>query len=500
PDQLLNEFHKAVRAHVAISVDKEPANGLYSVPAATWAYGVCANEACWQITMLDQAGHHDRAETYLENFLALQGSTPLDGLFHSAEGVMQGNDLDSGAPHRSGFSYTLDPGFITECLADHYRLTGDRGWLERVAPQLVAACDSIIREREATQVDGPDGGRYEAWGLLPVGHLEDNPEWRHWFSVNAHAYGGFRDIADILAEIGHPASDRLDREAKAYREDIRTAVRRAMVESPVVQLIDGTYVPHVPARTGIRGRELGWIREVAYGAIQLLEGDVFEPNEEEMTWVLKDSEDNLFVSREWGRPVEMEKYWFSHGGITIQANLTDIGIDYLRRGETKHALRSLFNNFGASMYTDVRCFTEHPVIELGHGVGPFYKVSDEAKALVWLRAFLLREVGEELHLAEGAPRAWFEPGERFGVERMASYFGPVSYRVESDETGLVCAVSMDQERLPEGLILHLRRPGDARMESVTVNGIGHKDFDASSEIVRIQSPAERIEVAVQYAQ
>lgn len=500
PDQLLNEFHKAVRAHVAISVDKEPENGLYSVPAATWAYGVCANEACWQITMLDQAGHHDRAEAYLDNFLALQGATALDGLFQSAEGVMQGNDLDSGAPHRSGFSYNLDPGFIMECLADHYRLTGDRAWLDRVSPQLVAACDFIIREREATKVDGPDGRRNEAWGLLPVGHLEDNPEWRHWFAVNAHAYGGFRDIADILAEIGHPESERLDREVKAYREDIRTAVRRAMVESPVVQLIDGTYVPHVPTRTGIRGREWGWFREVAYGAIQLLEGDVFEPTEEEMTWVLQDSEDNLFVSRDWGRPVDLEKYWFSHGGITIQANLTDVGIDYLRRGETKHALRSLFNNFGASMYTDVRCFTEHPVVELGHGVGPFYKISDESKALVWLRAFLLREVGKELHLAEGAPRAWFEPGESFGVERMASCFGPVTYRVESDETSLVCTVSIDQEHLPGSLILHLRRPGDARIESVTVNGIGHKDFDASSEIVRILSPAETIEVAVEYTQ
>jgi len=499
PDQLLNEFHKSVRAHVAISVDKEPANGLYSVPAATWAYGVCANEACWQITMLDQAGHHDRAEAYLDNFLALQGTTPLDGLFQSAEGVMQGNDLDSGEPRRSGFSYNLDPGFIMECLADHYRLTGDRAWLDRVAPQLVAACDFIIRERQATKVDGPDGRRCEAWGLLPVGHLEDNPEWRHWFAVNAHSYGGFRDIADVLAEIGHPESERLDREAKEYREDIRTAVRRAMVESPVVQLIDGTYVPHVPTRTGIRGREWGWFREVAYGAIQLLEGGVFAPGEEEMTWVLKDSEDNLFVSRDYGRPVDMEKYWFSHGGITIQANLTDVGIDYLRRGETKHALRSLFNNFGASMYTDVRCFTEHPVVELGHGVGPFYKTSDESKALVWLRAFLLREEGETLHLALGAPRRWFEPGQAFGVEGMSSYFGSVTYWIRSSDLSVSAEISLDAARLPGEIVLHLRVPGGRVIESVAVNGKEYGDFDPEAEIVRIAEPCDAMSVEVAYA-
>ena len=100
-----------------------------------------------------------------------------------------------------------------------------------------------------------------------------------------------------------------------------------------------------------------------------------------------------------------------------------------------HALRALFNNFGASLYPDVRAFTEHPVVELGHGVGPFYKPSDEAKSLVWLRAFLLHEEGETLHLALGAPRAWFVPGQSFGVRRMASFFGPVSYRVVSQEVG-----------------------------------------------------------------
>ena len=329
-----------------------------------------------------------------------------------------------------------------------------------------------------------------------MGHLEDNPEWQHWFAVNAHAYEGFRDIADVLTDIGSPEADRLGREAEAYREDIRAAVRRAMDESPVVQLLDGTYVPHVPTRTGLRGREWGWIRECSWGAIHLLEGDVFEPNEEEMTWVLKDSEDNLFVSRDWGRPVDMEKYWFSHGGITIQANITDVGIDYLRRGQTKHALRALFNNFGVSLYTDVRCFTEHPVIELGHGVGPFYKTSDEAKSLVWLRVFLLREEGRTLHLAQGAPRAWYAYGQSFGVERMASHFGPVTYGISSDESSVSAEISLDAERLPDELVLHVRLPGDGTIKSVTVNGTPHTDFDATAEAVRVVNPPADLNVQV----
>jgi hypothetical protein len=412
---------------------------------------------------------------------------------------MQGLDFDDGVPLRSHFAYNLDPGYIMECLADHYRLTGDRAWLERIAPKLVAACDFVTRERERTKETGADGKPVPHWGLMPAGHLEDNPEWRYWFAVNAHAYGGMKGIADVLAEIEHPEAARLAADAAGYREDIRRAARRALAEAPVVQLLDGTYIPRVPTRAGLRGRDWGWFREAAYGALHLCESNVFEPNEPEMTWVLKDLEDNLFVSRDWGRPVDLEKFWFSHGGVTIQANLMDLAIDYLRRGQVKHGLRALFNNFGASTYTDVRCFTEHPVVELGHGVGPFYKSSDEAKALVWLRAFLIREEGDALHLAPGAPRSYFAPGQSFGVRDMATYFGSLTYRIEAADAEIRAAVSAPARRAPAEIILHLRLPEGKRIASVTVNGAPHSDFDPAAETVTLFAPRGALEIVARTA-
>ncbi|MFN2230095.1 MAG: hypothetical protein ACK2VA_10025, partial [Anaerolineae bacterium] len=499
PERVLSDFHKAARTHVAISADKDPVSRLIVVPAATYAYGACGNEACWQIQMLDQAGHHDRAETYLETFLATQGASPLDGDFASQEGVLQGLDLDAGVPHRSGFAYNLDIGYIMECLAKHYFLSGDAAWLRRVAPNLVAACDFVIRERARTQHDGPDGRPVPEWGLLPAGHLEDNPEWRHWFAVNAHAYNGMQRIAAALAEIDHPEAARLQAAAADYRADIRRAARRATVEAPVVRLRDGTYVPHVPTHTSLQGRAWGWFREAAYGALHLLEGNVFDPDEEEMTWVLEDLEDNLFVSREWGRPVDVEQHWFSHGGVTIQPNLMDLGIDYLRRGQVKHALRALYNNFGVSLYRDVPVFTEHPVIELGHGVGPFYKASDESKALVWLRAFLIWEEGTALHLAQGAPRAWFAPGQSFGVRAMATHFGPLTYQVRSDQASVIAEVHVPERRPPEVLIFHLRRPEGQSIQAVTLNGAPHADWDAEAETVHIGAPSGTLVIRASYA-
>jgi hypothetical protein len=270
-----------------------------------------------------------------------------------------------------------------------------------------------------------------------------------------------------------------------------------MARAPVVRLRDGTAVPHVPTRARLRGREWGWFREAAYGALHLLEGGVFDPDEPEMTWVLKDLEDNLFVSREWGRPVDLERFWFSHGGVTIQPNLQQTAIDYLRRGQVKHALRALFNNFGASLYPDLRLFAEHPVVELGHGVGPFYKPSDEAKSLLWLRAFLLHEEGETLHLALGAPRAWFAAGQSFGVREMASFFGPVSYGVKAERERIAVRVELDERRRPEELVVHVRDSEERPIKGVTVNGDALTGFAA--ETICIASPPAVIEIKVEYA-
>jgi hypothetical protein len=188
--------------------------------------------------------------------------------------------------------------------------------------------------------------------------------------------------------------------------------------------------------------------------------------------------------------------------VTIQPNLQDLGIDYLRRGQVKHALRALFNNFGSSLYPDVRAFAEHPVVELGHGVGPFYKPSDEAKSLVWLRAFLLHEEGDTLHLAMGAPRAWFagrqgDLSQSFGVSQMASFFGPVSYQVQSGARQTKIWVDLDERRAPHVLVVHVRRPDGRPIRGVTVNDRLHGEYAAES--VRIVAPAPRLELCVRFS-
>ena len=42
-------------------------------------------------------------------------------------------------------------------MAEHWRNTRDRAWMEKAAPKLVASCDWVTRERKGAMMLNPDG-------------------------------------------------------------------------------------------------------------------------------------------------------------------------------------------------------------------------------------------------------------------------------------------------------------------------------------------------------
>lgn len=492
PDTMIQSFYRNVPVHVAITATKDPGSGEYMLPAATFLYGACGNEACIQIRQLDFQGRHKQAERYLDGLLLVQGADFLDGNFASKEGVLAGMAFCDGKSLGAPFAYNSDHGFILQSLCEHYFLTRDKDWLRRVAPNIIAGCDFVTRERQATKTGtGRDcKSRPNAeYGLLPAGHLEDNDEWRYWFAVNGHACRGMEWAGAALAEIDHADAARIAEEAVSYRADILAAVERARVESPVVRLPDNTAIPHVPVRTDIPGPEWGWIREPLYGALHLVDGGVLEPNDRTVTWILKYLEDVAFPSRDFGRPIDIEKQWFSQAGLTLQANLLNNGIAYVKRDEPKHAVRALFNDFAASIYPDVLVFTEHPVVQLGRGVGPYYKTPDECGFLNTLRMCMVSEEGDTLYLAKAAPVSWFRPGEKVELCDAPTYFGPVSYTITVTEDTIEARVKPPRRNPPAKLALRLRRADGKPIRTVTGG-----EWDAEREIVWVDATSEEIGV------
>lgn len=479
PDEVVSDFVKAVLPHVAITADKDLVDGDYLLPAATYRYNVCANEAMHQVRALDYQGHHFRARKYLEPFLKYQGTRGMHGKFQSREGVLHGLRVNDETDYQT-FNYNLDHGFVLFSLAEHYLFTRDEDWAKSIAGNLIAACDFVTRERQYTCKKDASGNRVPEYGLLPPGHLEDNPEWLYWYAVNAYSLRGMLASAEVLKCIGHAEAGRIAQEAEEYRADIERSMLLHSQLAPAAVLSDGTMSPLVPTRAQLYSRDLGWIRNSLYGPVHAIECGVMDPKGDLATWILKDTEDNVYISKLRGRSID-ERFWFSHGGNTIQSGLSPNVMVYVKRDQPEHAVRCLLNAFAQNIYKDVRCFTEHPVEAFGLGVGPFYKTPDECCWINWLRNALLCEMGyDELIIGPAIPREWMQGGSIVAARGMATWFGPVSFELtcSKDEHEITAVVDSPARNAPARILLRLRHPRAIPFRNVTINGV-----EASKEIV-----------------
>ncbi|HVX66387.1 MAG TPA: hypothetical protein VHA11_07290, partial [Bryobacteraceae bacterium] len=382
PESKFDLLARALIWHIRMGTTKDPASGLYMVPAAGYDYQVYANEACFQALLLDTLGQHETASEYLETLLRLQGSRNFPGLHRGMEeAIFHGARVNDQYDYTAS-TYGLDHPTVLWTLGEHYLYTRDKDWLLHAWPHMEKAIAWILKQREATRRVEASGARVREYGLLPASALEDNSDWANWFSINSYAWAGIDRAAQALADIGHPQAAGMRREADLYREELRAAVLRASQEAPVTQLRDGTYSPCVPVEPNQRFRRFGpttaayvtrygkpgvpmlrlaATREVLYGPIILLNMGVFGVDEPISDWILDDWEDNITLTSGMGLNVHGEtddRYWFSQGGMVFQSNLQNPILVYLKRHEVPAAVRSIYNNFTACFYPQVNAFTE----------------------------------------------------------------------------------------------------------------------------------------------
>lgn len=490
PEQDINDFYRSIVTHILINDHREPGSERLIGRVGSFQYGNYSNEAVMQIMELDRRGLHECARRHLETYLHYQGTVGLPGNFRSKEGVFYG----SGGYEQGG--YNQHHGWVLWGLAEHYRFTGDRDWLLEIAEQLVAGCDWVIRERQATKRHDGSGRRVLEYGFLPAGSLEDVTDFCYWLSTNALTWRGLAAAAEVLKEVGHREAERLVAEAAAYREDLLAGFRESMARCPVVRLRDGTYVPHFPPRLYWRGRDFGWIREVLEGAINLTT-TVLEPESQESTWILKDYEDNLYVDAPYCYPLEdFDAHWFSRGGFSMQPNLVYFPPPYLLRDEVEHFLRAFFNAFAACWRGDIRAMTEHPLPGLPDWAGDHFKTSDESMAAMWLRMMFIQEQGDTLYVGRGIPREWLASEQGVAIRNAATHFGRMSFEMRQNPGGeeMVAHIDPPVRRIPSRLVVRFRHPRKARMLAARLNGQRVDTFDADKEWVVLPGLRERATV------
>ena len=266
PDPELRRFFNTALQHVLVSVERDVKTGLDMCPCGTYDYNMFANESEVLVRLLDMRGLHNWAWRCLQPIVQLPGSRPFPSRYRDTSAEFHGVRVDADHDYTMN-GYNLDQGWTLWTMAEHYFFTRDEEWLKSVMPRLVKGADWIISERRPNMQREPDGTPVPEYGLLPAGQLEDNEDFQYWFAVNGYAYRGLRTAAEAISVVDSAAGARLSKEAETYRGDIRRAVFRAMSIAPVVPLRDGTFVPAIPPRTSLHGRDLGWIRNILHACL-----------------------------------------------------------------------------------------------------------------------------------------------------------------------------------------------------------------------------------------
>ncbi|MBZ5542683.1 MAG: hypothetical protein LAO07_03270 [Acidobacteriia bacterium] len=483
PEPWLNDFYKAHLIHLLINDEREVGADRYMARVGSFFYGAFGNESIMMISDLDRRGYWKEAERSLDLFLHYQGTVRLPGNFTTQKGILYG-----AGGYEMG-DYNQHHGWILWGLAEHYWHTRNRAWMERAASHMVDACRWITDERKGTMKLDPQGRRVPEYGLLPAGSLEDVTDFWYWLSTNAFTWWGLSNAAAALEDYGHPEGSALVKEAESYRQDILRAYREAAVRAPVVRLRDGTYVPDFPSNPYTRGRAHGWLRETLEGAIMLPIARLMDPTSREAEWILKDYEDNRYISDKFGYSIPVfDRFWFSRGGFSMQPNLLHGPLAYFYRDQIEHFLRAYFDPFASAYDPTLRMLCEHPLPELGYFVGDHYKTSDEAQSAYWLRLMFVAELDGALHLGRGLPRYWLRDGETIGIKDASTYFGKTTYEIRSKGKEGKIEMSLDppSRNAPREIVVRFRHPESKPIRRVTVNGKGWQDFDAIKGDIRLR--------------
>jgi hypothetical protein len=503
PDLRVQNLYNATLQHFLLALTKDGKRGEHYANVAMLNYGAIGSESCPIIKSLEMRGFHKRAESCLRAWLSTQGNSMTSGDYISKEG---------------GFfqfwpNYTIDQGCVLWSLAEHYLYSHDVQWLKEVAPQIVAGCDFIIKERKRTMKELPGNQKPLWYGLAPAGCVADMRDWEYSFMLNAYFYLGLKKSAQALQDADPENARRIASEAADYLQAIRRTLKECITISPVTRLRDGSSVPSVPSYVGLRGLSSdvkdsvdpdlrhAYAYDATIGPFHLLMGEVVAPDSPEATWMLNYLEDRFFMFTPLPSRVDLDNLstdWFNLGGFEkLQPYYVHYQDAYLRRDQIPQFLRGFFNTVASISDPQTLTFQE----ELDFNGEQPHKTHEEGWFFQQLRNMLIMEMSEDLFLTKGTPRPWLEDGKKIVVTNAATYFGKLNYRIESFvNRGRIEAIVQPPDRQsPANFYLRLRHPKKTPIKRVTVNGQTWKDFDAGKEWIKLPIRAGEIKVTAYYS-
>jgi hypothetical protein len=476
PDPLLYNVIYSSRVRCLIDARSEAGGSHIAVWTAAMVYGPLESESHSVIRGMDFMGHEQFAQRGLDYFIHR----------YNGAGFLT-----------MGYT-TFGTGWHLWTLGEHYELDQDTHWLKGVAPEAARVGEWVIRQTEKTKKPDPSGRRRPECGLMPPGVTADWNAFAYHFWMNAYYDAGLREVGTALEAIHNPKGKELLKAAAELKGNLLTAYRWTQSQTPAWPLQNGTWVAGYPSQLHSPGKledffpdqdggKTGRCYDVEGGAQQMVPAKVLDADSREVSQMLDQMEDVLFLTDGWfNYPADKSRRdWFDLGGFSkTQPYYTRNAEIYAMRDEVKPFLRSYFNTIAAMLNPEVLSLWEGLA---AFASGAFDKTHETGYFLQQTRFMLVMEHGHELWLAPLMTSNWLKDGMTVAVTNAPTFFGKVSYRIEShvNDGYIEATIQPPIRQAPKNLVLRLRHPEGKPMRAVTVNGQPHTDFEPRKETIRI---------------
>ncbi|HET8549453.1 MAG TPA: hypothetical protein VFL57_15680 [Bryobacteraceae bacterium] len=423
-------------------------------------------------------------------------------------------------PKGAGRKYQNRRAMVLHHLLENYRLTGGTAVFDRFRADFHRVADEIISDRNSTMSED----RPLHWGLLPPdkpgADVQASTQSAYVLGHNITNCQGLQDFGEFLARSGldRVNGERYLREAKDFRATLMRAMEQAAIRvpgrPPFIDLqtlyfrATPDYGPE-PYDDLALGRLQG--AYFHYWVDMLFQYNFFNPDDQVAHWLADYVQQrNGFVL---GCTRAARRDWSPYGWIN---NVYDGGYYNfrLRDGSISEFLLGFYAKLAFGMSRNLYVASEgSPFIGYntrdGGLVGADYSFPNSAAnsdTLFMLRNMLVYEELDanvetgRLMLLAGIPRAWLEDGKRIAASRLATYYGEISFTVESEVRRNRLTATIDPPVSPrmKRILLSIRHPKGAAIRSVRVNGQPHANFDPRSETVRLDAGADKFTVELEY--
>jgi len=365
----------------------------------------------------------------------LEAITYLGRAGETRAGLEHQVDQDQGP---GGVEFSKKSGLRLWMIWRHAQLTGDWNWLATIWPRVEREVGQIIEYRRAAMSD-PNQANY---GLMPIGFGDGGLGGKHREYTNVYwTLAGLKAAIEMAARL-----DRPQRAAwQAQYDDYWQYFKRARNRDKLTDGSGNTYVP-----VTMKGEAPQLPQRGAWAFLQsIFPGRVFDRSDALMlgTMAMLDANEKEGLIHGTG--------WLPEGVWNYAASFYGHAHLWLGHGRKAAATLYAFANHASPLL----CWREEQNLvgarEDYCGDMPHNWASAEFIRLT--RHCLLLERGQELHLLEGLPTTWTQPGRTTRLTQIPTSFGPVSLTLEVAPSGNSARLACDPpQREPiSSIVVHL---------------------------------------------